>query len=149
MGEESAGTTFFCSHARCVALTSPLPPSRIARIVGLPNPETEKTIPSPTTSDGTTPSPSLRPLQIRSPVSRSNPCTTSPAPLSNCGFPSTSATTGETWAIRDRPRLPRQRSLPVLVSSASTNDRSHGFCQPSSLSLPSLLQSKGTISRCF
>ena len=50
---------FFCSQAICVSVTSPAPPSRIARIVGASNPDDVNSNPSPTTGEGVTPSPRL------------------------------------------------------------------------------------------
>ncbi|KPK34440.1 MAG: hypothetical protein AMJ65_18330 [Phycisphaerae bacterium SG8_4] len=67
------GTSSAVSHAMCVAVTSPSPPVRTARIAESPKPEVVKTRPSPTTSEGTTPSPGLEAVQILRPVFRSKP----------------------------------------------------------------------------
>ena len=113
------GTPSRASQAKSAAAASPPAPGRTARMAGDPYPEEVKTRLSPQTIEGTTPSPGLDIDQSRRPDSGSNPCTTSPAPLTSCGRPLTSVIIGVTWAWRDRPRLARHFSFPVPLSKAT------------------------------
>ena len=111
-------------------------------------PPAVNTMPSATSVEGTFPSPSTALVHSFSPVSRSNPCTTSPASLTTCTRPSGPVhKVGVPCEMRVTPRIVFHRSLPVFASSASTYDLSHGFCQPISLSSPSELASIVMMSR--
>ena len=87
-------------------------------------------------------------VQSSFPVLGSNPCTTSPAPLTDSTRPSGAVQMfGQTWAMREAMRPVFQRGWPVFVSRARTNDLSQGVCQPALLGSVSLLPSRAMMSR--